>query len=369
MNPAAASSRRIEFIVGSRDGSELSSVMDGVRAEIDAPWEQNSLYFGLAPWGGADLDAENGNGISDAVDHFNGGRLAAHWIGHGGFTSLQGTTVGGPGLKGALLDLGHLSRSELVVNLPVLAAGSCNINGFHLFSVDPTLGEALLSASSGGAAAVLSHTTSSFAAGAGALSRGMQRAFEDPTRPPLAGELLESAQAESLALGLTSEVESLALIGDPAMVLPLPRPAAPSGLQVFSAGCRRLGLSWTSAPGSAFTRVYRGRVGSWVLIDEVVGNSLIDSGLYPGFDYDYRLSSVAVDGFESSVSEVVAAIVDRARGDVDCDCETTATDLATEILILKDFWFFVMPCAVADPDGNGADSASDVQEILDAIFD
>lgn len=92
--------------------------------------------------------------------------------------------------------------------------------------------------------------------------------------------------------------------------------AAPTGLRVTDEGSGEVSLAWNSVPGAASYNVYRSPLtgGGYVLVDNVTGTSLTDTGLENARTYYYVARSLDGAGNESGASNEVSALPHHTIG-------------------------------------------------------
>ncbi len=357
---------RLEYVAGATDAPALEPVLDDLEAALPAAFDREKLYFARAPWNGATADADS-NGISDMVDAINAGRVLVEWLGHSGFGALMATG------SATALETADLASpgANLSENTALLAAGACYVGAFDHFTAQPTLGEALVGAEEGGAAAVMAHSTSSWVWAADEMLEGIQETLTGmDARSTAVGDAWQEAVVRLLGAGHDVEAASLVLLGDPGMRLPVPDPEAPGAPWVADQRCSRLWLSWAPSPDAVSYTLYRSAGGAaWEPVLEGVTAVPVEDPLTPpGATVSYRVTAVDGAGFESGGSGVLTVTVPGGGatvGDIDCSCSLEAADLAAWI---AGWYGGVDPCGTADVDGNGTVSTADLDALARVFF-
>ncbi len=361
---AEAWTTRFELVAGARDASALEPVMDDLAGTIPGAFLTSKLYFAEAPWNGTTADAD-GNGVSDMVDRMNGGRVVVDWLGHSGFTETEAV----PGASGlAVTDLEE-PGADLVTDTALFAAGACYLGAFDHYAVQPVLGEALLAAPAGGAAAVIAHAASSYVWAADEMFGGIQDTLTGLERSTRVGDAHAEAVWRTMEAGHDQEAASLVLLGDPAMRVPVPDPPAPGAPEVAEQSCARLWLSWTMGDAVSATLYRSVEGGEWESVLEGIPAVPVEAPpAAPGTTVAYRATLTDAAGFTSGwgpVLTVTAPAVTSVVGDLDCSCSLEAADLAEWIV----GWYGGEdPCQRADVNDDGAVTTRDLGALVELFF-
>ncbi len=358
---------RFEYVAGARDAAVLEPVLDGAADLLPGSFQQTRISFAHPPWNGSTADAD-GNGLSDMVDHMNAGRVVVNWVGHSGFQYLEasstGTALGVTDVEGA--------GAPLTGETGLFTAGACYMGTFHHATAQPTLGEALLAGEAGGAASVVAHAAASYVYAADELVEGVQDTLTGLDRSLVVGDAFLEATWRTLTGGHDLEAESLVLLGDPAMRLPLPDPEAPASLWLVDQSCSRVRLAWNAAAGAAGYTLHRSVDGGAfeVLQSGIPGTTAEDGLAPPGHQVAYRVAAVDALGFSSAGSPALVVTTPPGpggQGDVDCSCSLEAADLAVWIV----HWNAVPredPCGTGDVDGSGDLTLRDLAVLAGLFF-
>ena len=145
-------------------------------------------------------------------ESWRSGLLAVGYSGHGGIDRMAG--------EGLLL-VGDVDQLDSGARVPTVAAASCFLNFFAFPGFD-SLGETLVKAEDGGAAAVVSASGLSAHPEAVALQERFLEALLVDRTPRLGDALLKALTAHAAQGGMPEMLSIVGLLGDPALRLPLP---------------------------------------------------------------------------------------------------------------------------------------------------
>ncbi len=358
---------RFEYVAGARDAAALEPVLDAAADRLPPAFSQIRTYFAEPPWSGTTTDADS-NGLSDLVDHMNAGRAVVDWLGHSGFQYLE-AYPGGSAL--AVADLEE-PGANLQGESALFTAGACYLGAFDHATAQPTLGEALLAGEAGGTASVLAHAAASYVYAADELVEGVQDTLTGLDRSLAVGDALLEATWRTLAGGHDLEAESLVLLGDPAMELPLPDPEAPASLWLVDQSCSRIRLAWSPSADAASYTLHRSvDGGAFEPLQAGIPGTAAEDGLAPpGHQVAYRVAAVDAQGFASGGSPEVTVTTPPgpgSQGDINCSCSLEAADLAAWIA----HWHAAPPedpCGTGDVDAGGDFTPADLAALATLFF-
>ncbi len=237
-----------ELAVGripAHSAAELDAYVDklaGYESGADGGWVGNAIALADAPDRGADFGAGSdrvaalfpagytldriylgSSSLEDARSRLfhdlQAGASLVDYMGHGGLDRLA---------SGGLLASSDVASLGNGPRLPLVTAWTCAINRFAVPGVS-SLGELLVNQAAGGAAAVWAPSGLSVHSEAQLLAEHFYRHLGDPDQPRLGDVVLRALQDFTTLGGSKSMIQIYNLLGDPALRVRQPTPAAGTG--------------------------------------------------------------------------------------------------------------------------------------------
>jgi hypothetical protein len=297
------------FVAGCRDGDQWDAYQDANAALVTPapPHTVSKMYYRGAPWNCVQKDTD-GDGVNDFNEDltaaFNAGRGTVSYIGHGSFQFWDDHSI---------LQLSDLAAMTNAAQPAVVLNADCYTSAFFFSFSNPSILEAMLTAS-GGSAASGGPGGFMYNFQSGYMTALFYEGFYGLEEERRLGPLFHAVIAGVEATGDQRATKGYVELGDPLAEFALPTPGPPLNLHA-SVDCREVTLTWNppSSGGPFSYRVYRAPAasGPWALLeDKVLGLAYTDATGAYGQTYHYRVTARDEAGYEGKGSAAVSVTLD-----------------------------------------------------------